>query len=131
MALGQIAVEGSKSFRIREVIRHIMNNLDRSLRIEELAETANMSIPSLHRHFKDVTAMSPVQFQKQFRLQEARRLLLAESMDAADVAFRVGYGSPSQFSREYSRMFGRPPIEDVKTLRSQHGQGIHARSFSK
>lgn len=76
-----------------------------------------MSVPSLHRHFKAVTAMSPIQFQKQLRLQEARRLLLTMSVDAADAAFRVGYESPSQFSREYSRMFGFPPKEDIKRLR--------------
>ena len=126
MALGQIAVEGSNTYRIRDVIGHIMNNFDRSFRIEDLAEIANMSVPSLHRHFKEVTAMSPIQFQKQLRLQEARRLLLAESTDAADVAFRIGYESPSQFSREYSRMFGLPPIEDIKHLRSQYEQIINA-----
>jgi transcriptional regulator GlxA family with amidase domain len=89
-------------YRIREAIEHIINNCDKPLRIEELAEIASMSISSFHRHFKEATAMSPIQFQKQLRLQEARRLLLSESADAADVAFRVGYESASQFSREYS-----------------------------
>ncbi|MEC0240167.1 AraC family transcriptional regulator [Paenibacillus dokdonensis] len=117
--LEQIALEGSSTFRIRDVIEQIMNNYDRSLRIEELAEIANMSTASLHRHFKEVTAMSPIQFQKHLRLQEARRLLLSESTDAADVAFQVGYESPSQFSREYSRMFGFPPREDIKRLRAK------------
>lgn len=126
VALEQIAVEGSSTYRIRDVIEYIMNNFERSLRIEELAEIANISVSSLHRHFKEVTAMSPIQFQKQLRLQEARRLLLSESSDAADVAFRVGYESPSQFSREYSRMFGRPPIEDIKRVRSQYDQIINA-----
>jgi len=125
-ALEQIAVKGSSTYRIRGVIEHIMNNFERSFRIEELAEIANMGISSLHRHFKEVTAMSPIQFQKQFRLQEARRLLLSESSDATDVAFRVGYESPSQFSREYSRMFGLPPKEDIKRLRSQYDQIINA-----
>jgi len=124
VALGQIAVEGSNSYRIRDVIGHIMNHFDRSFRIEELAEIANMSVSSLHRHFKEVTAMSPIQYQKQLRMQEARRLLLAESTDAAEVAFRVGYESPSQFSREYSRAFGLPPIEDVKSLRSHYGPSM-------
>lgn len=119
--LEQIAVEGSSIYRISGVIEHIMNNFERSFRIEELAELANMGVSSLHRHFKEVTAMSPIQFQKQFRLQEARRILLSESSDAADVAFRVGYESPSQFSREYSRMFGLPPIEDIKRLLSFDG----------
>ncbi|AHV99623.1 AraC family transcriptional regulator [Paenibacillus sabinae] len=116
--LEQIAIEGSSTKRIRDVIEHIMNNYDTSFRIEELSEIANMSVSSLHRHFKEVTAMSPIQFQKQLRLQEARRLLLSESTDAADVAFRVGYESPSQFSREYSRMFGFSPIQDIKRLRT-------------
>lgn len=118
-ALKQIAIEGSYTYRISHVIEHIKNNYNKSIRIEELAEIANMSVSSLHRHFKEVTAMSPIQFQKQLRLQEARRLLLTESTDATDAAFRVGYESPSQFSREYSRMFGFPPIEDIKRLRSE------------
>ncbi|AIF50303.1 AraC family transcriptional regulator [Pelosinus sp. UFO1] len=120
VTLEQIAIEGSYTYLIRSVIKQIMNNYDRSFQIEELAETANMSVSSLHRHFKEVTAMSPIQFQKQLRLQKARRLLLSESTDAADVAFRVGYESPSQFSREYSRMFGFPPREDIKRLRAQY-----------
>ncbi|MNW39917.1 HTH-type transcriptional activator RhaS [compost metagenome] len=95
-----------------------INHYDHSFRIEELAEIANMSVSSLHRHFKEVTAMSPIQYQKQLRLQEARRLLLTESADATEAAFRVGYESPSQFSREYSRMFGFPPREDIKRLRA-------------
>ncbi|WAH36379.1 AraC family transcriptional regulator [Alicyclobacillus dauci] len=126
VALEQIAIEGSSTYRIRDVIEHIMNNFDRSFRLEELAEIARMSVSSLHRHFKEVTGMSPIQFQKQLRLQQARRLLLSESTDAADVAFRVGYESPSQFSREYSRMFGLPPIEDVRRLRAQNDQTINA-----
>lgn len=124
--LEQIAIEGSSTYRIKDVIEEIMNNYNQSFRIEDLAKIAKMSVPSLHRHFKEVTAMSPIQFQKQLRLQEARRLLLAESTDAADVAFRVGYESPSQFSREYSRMFGLPPIEDIKRMKAQHDQRINA-----
>ncbi|CAM2769066.1 AraC family transcriptional regulator [Paenibacillus sediminis] len=116
--LEQIAIKGSSAHQIKDVIEHITNNFDKPFRIEELAEKVNMSVSSLHRHFKEVTAMSPIQFQKQLRLQEARRLLLSESTDAADVAFRVGYESPSQFSREYSRMFGFPPREDIKRLRA-------------
>jgi AraC-like DNA-binding protein len=117
--LKQIALDGSSTNQIRNVITQITNNYEKSLRVEELADAANMSVSSLHRHFKEVTAMSPIQFQKQLRLQEARRLLLLESTDAADVAFRVGYESPSQFSREYSRMFGYPPREDIKRLRAK------------
>jgi AraC-like DNA-binding protein len=116
--LEQIAIEGSSAHQIKDVIEYITSNYDKSFRIEELAEKVNMSVSSLHRHFKEVTAMSPIQFQKQLRLQEARRLLLTESADASEVAFRVGYESPSQFSREYSRMFGYPPREDIKRLRA-------------
>lgn len=123
--LKQIAIEGSSTNQISDVIEHIMNNYEKAFKIEELAEIANMSVSSLHRHFKEVTAMSPIQFQKQLRLQEARSLLLSESGDAADVAFRVGYESPSQFSREYSRMFGLPPKEDVKHLKEKYEQTVN------
>ncbi|WP_406866437.1 AraC family transcriptional regulator N-terminal domain-containing protein [Priestia megaterium] len=124
--LTQMAIEGSYTYRVKDVIQYIMNNYDKSFRIEELAEIANMSVSSLHRNFKEVTAMSPIQFQKQIRLQEARHLLLTESTDAADVAFRVGYESPSQFSREYSRMFGLPPREDIKRLREKEESAVNA-----
>nr|WP_263323543.1 AraC family transcriptional regulator [Neobacillus sp. Marseille-Q6967] len=124
--LEQIAIEGSSTSQIHDVIEHIMSNYTKSFRIEELAEIANMSVSSLHRHFKEVTAMSPIQFQKQLRLQEARRLLLSESNDATNIAFRVGYESPSQFSREYSRMFGLPPREDIKRLWAKYDQRINA-----
>ncbi|MBU3570053.1 AraC family transcriptional regulator [Priestia aryabhattai] len=119
-ALEQMALEGSNASRIREVIDYIINKYEESFRIEKLAEIANMSVSSLHRHFKEVTAMSPIQFQKQLRLQEARHLLLAESTDVADVAFRVGYESQSQFSREYSRMFGFSPRVDIKRMRENY-----------
>ncbi|WP_219836904.1 AraC family transcriptional regulator [Paenibacillus sp. R14(2021)] len=125
-ALAQIAIEGSSTYRIRDAIEFIMANFDKSMRIEELAETASMSISSFHRHFKEVTAMSPIQFQKRLRLQEARHLLLSESADAADVAFRIGYESASQFSREYSRMFGFPPREDINRLRAKFEQSVRA-----
>ncbi len=120
--LEQIAIEGSYTCRIRNVIERLINRYDQTLRIEDLAEMANMSISSFHRHFKEITAMSPLQFQKQLRLHEARRLLLSESADAAEVAFRVGYESPSQFSREYSRMFKLPPKEDMKRMKSNYNQ---------
>ncbi|MBV6715591.1 AraC family transcriptional regulator [Paenibacillus chitinolyticus] len=116
--LEQVAIEGSSARQIKDVIEHITNNYDKSFRIEELAKKVNMSVSSLHRHFKEVTAMSPIQFQKELRLQEARRLLLTESADATEVAFRVGYESPSQFSREYSRMFGFPPRQDIMRLKA-------------
>ncbi|MBU8688951.1 AraC family transcriptional regulator [Priestia megaterium] len=119
-SLEQMALEGSHASRIREVIDHIINNYGESFRIEELAKIANMSVSSLHRYFKEVTAMSPIQFQKQLRLQEARRLLLTESTDVAEAAFRVGYESQSQFSREYSRLFGFPPRVDISRIRENY-----------
>ncbi|WP_129708163.1 AraC family transcriptional regulator [Priestia megaterium] len=119
-ALEQMGLEGSNGSRIREIIDYIINNYEKSFRIEELAKIANMSVSSLHRHFKEVTAMSPIQFQKQLRLQEARRLLLMESVDVAEVAFRVGYESQSQFSREYSRMFGFSPRLDISRIRENY-----------
>ncbi|PQP91125.1 helix-turn-helix transcriptional regulator, partial [Paenibacillus sp. AR247] len=107
---------------VRRWSRQLKREYMEPLRIDELAAAAHMAPSSLHRHFKEVTAMSPLQYQKQLRLQEARRLLLSESADAADVAFRVGYESPSQFSREYARLFGLPPISDITRLREQLGR---------
>ncbi|OMF24113.1 AraC family transcriptional regulator [Paenibacillus sp. FSL H8-0548] len=120
--LKHIVMEGNPTKQIKDVIEQIMNNYHSPLRVEELAEIANMSISSLHRHFKELTAMSPLQFQKQLRLQEARRLLLTESADASEVAFQIGYESASQFSREYSRMFGFPPKADMKRLKETYEQ---------
>lgn len=118
--LAQIALEGSSTYRIRNAIEQITQHYDEPLRVDELAQIANMSVSTFHRNFKEVTAMSPLQFMKELRLQEARRLLMSESAGAADVAFRVGYESPSQFSREYARMFGAPPIADMKRLKEQY-----------
>jgi AraC-like DNA-binding protein len=115
--VAQIGVPDSHTYRIARVLQTIKTEFTRSLRVEELAELANMSASSFHQHFKAVTAMSPLQYQKRLRLMEARRILLAEESDAAAAAYRVGYESPSQFSREYSRMFGAPPMRDVMTLR--------------
>ncbi|MFD9628158.1 AraC family transcriptional regulator [Peribacillus muralis] len=117
--LGQIAIEGSSAYLISDVIEYMMNNYEKSFKVDKLTEIANMSVSSLHRHFKEVTAMSPIQFQKRLRLQEARHLLLSESIDATEAAFRVGYESPSQFSREYSRMFELPPKEDINRLKAK------------
>ncbi len=113
----QFAIIGSQARSIEKVIHLISNNFSKPLRIATLAREVNMSPSSLHNHFKKVTTMSPLQYQKQIRLQEARRLLLSETLDAADVSFQVGYESPSQFSREYARMFGLPPISDINRLR--------------
>lgn len=116
--LRQFVLQGSAAYRIREITRKIAREYNRLLRVEDLAKLANMSVPTFHRNFKAATAMSPVQFQKQLRLQAARSLLLSEPVDIADAAFRVGYESPSQFSREYARLFGLPPKEDIKCMRA-------------
>jgi len=110
-------VNGSYALCISEAIQWINHNYSEPLIIEELAKTVKMSPQTLHRHFKKVTAMSPIQYQKMIRLQTARRLLLTENLDAANAGFRVGYESPSQFNREYARLFGRPPIRDIHDLR--------------
>ncbi len=114
----QIATLGSQMHRIAQVIQFIKTNFTLTLRVEHLAEQANMSPSSFHDHFKGVTSMTPLQYQKQLRLLEARRLMLAEDSDAAKAAYQVGYESPSQFSREYSRFFGAPPLRDIQRLRS-------------
>jgi AraC-like DNA-binding protein len=112
-AVRQIATSGSNMQRIAQVIQHIKTDFTKPLRIEDLADRAQMSPSSFHHHFKQVTSMSPLQYQKQLRLLEARRLMLVEKSTAANAANLVGYESPSQFSREYSRMFGAPPIQDI------------------
>jgi AraC-like DNA-binding protein len=117
-AVRQIATAGSNMQRIAEVIKDIKAELAKPLRIEDLAEQVNMSVSSFHRHFKTVTSMSPLQYQKQLRLLAARQIMLAEKADAARAAYQVGYESTSQFSREYARMFGAPPIRDVERLRT-------------
>ncbi|MBD0299885.1 MAG: helix-turn-helix transcriptional regulator, partial [Nitrososphaera sp.] len=104
--------------RIAEVIKLIKADFVQPMRIDNLAELARMSPSSFHHHFKAVTSMSPLQYQKQLRLLEARRLMLLENSDAANAAYRVGYESQSQFSREYSRLFGAPPIRDIARLRT-------------
>ncbi|MCB1889732.1 MAG: AraC family transcriptional regulator [Rhodocyclaceae bacterium] len=111
--LRQVAVKGSHGHQIVRVISWIRSHLDEPLRIDDLTHIASMSRSSLHQHFRALTSMSPLQYQKQLRLQEARRLMLIEQADAASAAHRVGYESPSQFSREYRRLFGAPPARDV------------------
>ena len=115
--LRQIASAGSQSQQIARAIDWLKGNFTRPLRIEDLASQVNMSTSTFHHHFREVTAMSPLQYQKWLRLNEARRLLLAENKDATSAAFQVGYESPSQFSREYSRLFGAPPLRDITSLR--------------
>ncbi|MDD2582394.1 MAG: AraC family transcriptional regulator [Desulfuromonadaceae bacterium] len=115
--LRQIASTGSQSHQISRAIDWLKGNFTQPLSIDDLAEQARMSSSTFHHHFRTMTALSPLQYQKQLRLQEARRLMLAERMDAANAAFQVGYESPSQFSREYNRMFGAPPLRDITKLR--------------
>jgi len=115
--LRQLISTESNSYRIARAIDWLKENFDKQLRIEELANKAGLSTSAFHNHFRNMTAMSPLQFQKKMRLNEARRLMLTEHLDASQAAFEVGYESPSQFSREYSRLFGAPPLKDTKALR--------------
>jgi AraC-like DNA-binding protein len=115
--LRQIASAGSQSHQIARAIDWLKTNYSQPLSIDDLAAQVRMSSSTFHHHFRSMTALSPLQFQKQLRLQEARRLMLAERMDAATAAFQVGYESPSQFSREYNRLFGAPPLRDITNLR--------------
>jgi len=115
--LRQIASAGSQSQQIARAIDWLKGNFTRPLRIDDLAAQVNMSTSTFHHHFRAVTAMSPLQYQKWLRLNEARRLMLAEDQDATTAAFQVGYESPSQFSREYGRLFGAPPLRDIASLR--------------
>ncbi|GAP96897.1 transcriptional regulator, AraC family [Leptolyngbya sp. NIES-2104] len=117
-AVRQIATSGSNMQRIAAVIQSIKVDFAKPLRVADLAEQASMSPSSFHHHFKQVTSMSPLQYQKQIRLLEARRLMLVEDYNAITAADRVGYESPSQFSREYARLFGAPPIQDIGRLLS-------------
>ena len=115
--LWQIASVGSQSHRVAKAIDWLKTNYTATLRIDDLASRVQMSTSSLHQHFRQLTAMSPLQYQKWLRLNEARRLMLNENLDAASAAFEVGYESPSQFSREYTRLFGTPPKRDIEGLR--------------
>jgi AraC-like DNA-binding protein len=119
--LSQIAYAQSRLQDINRAIGWIKRNFREAFSVETLASQACMSASALHQHFKMVTGMSPLQYQKHLRLQEARRLMLSEAVDAAAAGHSVGYESPSQFSREYRRLFGAPPVRDIAKLRA-HGQ---------
>lgn len=121
--LRQIASVFSQGHQIAQVIEWLKDNYTQSIRIEDLAKQVNMSITTFHLHFKSLTAMTPLQFQKILRLNEARRIMLTEPTDAATVAFHVGYESASQFNREYNRLFGAPPLRDIKKLRQMAAEG--------
>ncbi|PYT55139.1 MAG: AraC family transcriptional regulator [Acidobacteria bacterium] len=116
--LRAIATLGDQSQRTAKAIAWVRANYAKPLRVEDLAKIAGMGVSTLHHHFRALTAMSPLQYQKQLRLQAARERMLMDGLDAASAAFEVGYESASQFNREYSRFFGQPPMRDIRTLRS-------------
>jgi AraC-like DNA-binding protein len=114
--LRQIASIGNHSYQVARSIDWLKAHFSKPVKVEDLAKQAGMSVSAFHNHFRAMTAMSPLQFQKKIRLSEARRLMLANHLDASRAAFEVGYESPSQFSREYSRLFGMPPVKDIRRL---------------
>lgn len=120
--LAQIARRDGRLRQVNRAIGWIKRHFDQPFSIDAVAEEARMSASALHQHFKAVTSLSPLQYQKQIRLQEARRLILVQRLDAATAGHTVGYDSPSQFSREYARLFGAPPLRDVARLRDQPEQ---------
>lgn len=115
--LRYLTTRGGSAHRIVRAIERLRRDFAEPLRIDVMAGELGMSVSSFHHHFKAVTAMSPLQYQKQVRLQEARRLMLGEALDATSAGFRVGYDDASQFSREYKRQFGEPPMRDIERLR--------------
>jgi AraC-like DNA-binding protein len=116
--LSHLLASGGDTRRISKAIGHLREHFEEPLRIDDIARELGMSVSGFHHHFNSVTMMSPLQFQKQIRLQEARRLMLGEDLDAASAGFRVGYEDPSYFSRMYKRLFGAPPQRDIAKLRS-------------
>ncbi len=124
--LRAIATRGDLSHRTARAIAWLKANYTKPLRMEELADVARMGVSTLHHQFRALTAMSPLQYQKQLRLQAARQRMLMDGVDATSAAYEVGYESVSQFSREYSRFFGQPPIRDIKGLRDGKIMAIDA-----
>jgi len=115
--LAHLLVSSGETRRIAKAVGHLRDHFDESLKIENIANQLGMSVSGFHHHFKSVTSMSPLQYQKQIRLQEARRLMLGEDLDAASAGFRVGYEDPAYFSREYKKLFGAPPQRDIANHR--------------
>ena len=122
--LRQIASVDSHSYRIAKAVDWLKSNYASPLRVDDLAARVQMSAPTFHHHFQQLTAKSPLQYQKWLRLSEAKRLMLNEHLDASSAAFRVGYESPSQFNREYSRLYGMPPKRDIEHMRQQAGGAV-------
>jgi AraC-like DNA-binding protein len=116
--LRSVATLADQSYRTARAVTWLRENFKKTLNVDELASLAGMSRSTLHHHFRGLTAMSPLQFQKQLRLHTARQKMLTEELDAASAAFAVGYESPSQFNREYKRFFGNPPMRDIQALRA-------------
>ncbi|EPI0666429.1 TPA: AraC family transcriptional regulator [Klebsiella quasipneumoniae subsp. quasipneumoniae] len=119
--LRQMVYVDGQGYRIARAIDWIKQNFTKPLRIDDLAEQVQMSVPSFHNHFRRLTSMSPLQYQKSLRLHEAKRLMINQHYSASSAAFEVGYESPSQFNREYSRMFGNPPRRDIQ--KGHHSEG--------
>lgn len=115
--LRAVATLGEQSNRTAKAVAWLKANFEKPLRVEDLAGVAQMGVSTFHHHFRSLTSMSPLQYQKRLRLHVARMRMLTEGVDAASAAFGVGYESASQFNREYSRFFGQPPMRDVRTLR--------------
>ncbi|MYZ42481.1 AraC family transcriptional regulator [Schauerella aestuarii] len=116
--LRQTALAGTQSNLTARAIAWLRENFAQAISVEDLAEISNMGVSTLHHHFRAMTAMSPLQYQKHLRLHEARRLMLAENVAAGTAAMQVGYESATQFSREYRRLFGAPPLQDIKAIRA-------------
>lgn len=125
--LRHVAVLGGHGHLIARALERLREEFDRPLRIEDIARELGMSVSGFHHRFKAVTAMSPLQYQKQVRLQEARRLMLGEDLDAASAGLRVGYGDPSHFTREYKRLFGAPPARRGTAAGSRAAGSRHGR----
>ena len=127
--LRHIAVSGGYTPHIARAIERLHQDFDQHLRIDSIARELGMSVSGFHHHFKAVTAMSPLQFQKRLRLQEARRLMLGEGLDATSVAYRVGYHDASHFNREYKSLFGLPPMRDMERLRGTARESISRATY--
>jgi transcriptional regulator GlxA family with amidase domain len=117
LRIRQLGSFGGQTHRITKAVQNLQTNFREPMSIEKLANELGMSVSSFHQHFKTTTSMSPLQFQKLLRLQEAKRLLVSEDLDAGSAALKVGYEDPSQFSREYKRLYGAPPSRDVGRLK--------------